>query len=455
MVITIRALLPATAVAFGGASPPAPQDLACKTSCHAATLGSAREIRRFRLLCAMRLDRRAIATLASVAALLAFANGARAQTEMPGAAPYAPPATVEAPPVEAAAPRVPLADPHDQVLRRLLRSGCRDGLLEARDLAASGGVTWAETVTRLCGEILREQAAPFQRTNGPSAERDGRGILVIYSTIYGIWAGIAFDVIFKVDDARPAILAPLLGMGVGLALSLGLTNDRPVTSGQSWAINTGLDYGSFNGAFWAGAWGFGAQHVVGTALATGVAGGAAGLLVANHFVPPQGDVEVVRSGLLWGTVGGLLGVATFAPTSNSDTVFRAAAVAMDLGFIAGLALASSFEVSRTRDLIIDAGTLGGGVAGLGIAVLAMGANGSGRAVAAGGLAGMMAGMLATIFLTRDMDRDDDDERAPVAALLGRDGRGRWRWGTPGPTPVFDGLGRRVIGATFTALGGTF
>jgi hypothetical protein len=400
----------------------------------------------------MRLDRRALAALVAVVAWLALASAARAQTEMPGAAPYAPPATAEAPPVEAAGRP---ADPHDQVLRRLLRSGCRDGLLEARDLAASGGVTWAETVTRLCGEILREQAAAFQRTNGPNAERDGRGILVIYSTIYGIWAGVAFDVIFKVDGVRTAILAPLLGMGVGLALSLGLTSDRPVTNGQSWAINTGLDYGSFNGAFWAGAWGFGSQHVVGTAFATGVAGGAAGLLVATHFVPRQGDVEVVRSGLLWGTVGGLLGVATFAPDSSSKTVFRAAAVAMDLGFIAGLALASSFEVSRSRDLVIDAGTLGGGVAGLGIAVLAMGTNGSGRAVAAGGLAGMTAGMLATIFLTRDMDRDDDDERAPVAALLGRDGRGCWRWGTPGAAPVFDGLGRRVVGATFTAVGGGF
>jgi hypothetical protein len=68
---------------------------------------------------------------------------------------------------------------------------------------------------------------------------------------------------------------------------------------------------------------------------------------------------------------------------------------------------------------------------------------------------MFAGMLATIYLTRDMDRDDDERGSPVAALVGRDARGRWRLGTPSPAPVLDGLGQRIIGATFTAVGGAF
>jgi hypothetical protein len=77
-----------------------------------------------------------------------------------------------------------------------------------------------------------------------------------------------------------------------------------------------------------------------------------------------------------------------------------------------------------------------------------------RKLAAGALAGMTLGMLTTIYLSRHMD-DGDDRGPTVGALLGRDPRGRWRLGTPDPTPVFDGLGRRVIGATFTAVGGTF
>ena len=396
----------------------------------------------------MRLDRRALLALSLVVFGLGFATRVRAQTAgvADATAPYAPPASAPAPAV----------DPHDAILERLLRWGCRDGLAEARGLAASGAVPWAETVTRLCGEILRRQPAPAPTRKASRAERDGRGTMVVWSTIYGIWTGIAVDVLFTINDARGAIIPPLLGMGAGLGLSLALTSDRPLTNGQAWTVVTGLQYGSFNGALWAGAFDFSAKSVVGTTLATGLASGAVALVVAQKAAPEQGDVEVVRSGLFWGTVAGMLGMLTISSNPNAKSFLRGAGVSMDLGFLAGLALAASVDVSRNRDLIIDAGTLGGGVAGLGLAWLAVaGPNASGRAIAGGGLAGMFAGMLATIYLTRDMDRDDDEPGSTVAALVGRDARGRWRLGTPGPAPVLDGLGQRIIGATFTAVGGAF
>ncbi|HVR02103.1 MAG TPA: hypothetical protein VMT47_08230 [Polyangia bacterium] len=394
----------------------------------------------------MRLDSRALVALSLVVVGLGFATRVHAQPA--GAAdvapPYAPPAS--APP--------PAADPHDAVLKRLLRSGCRDGLPEARGLAASGAVPWAETVARLCGEILQRQPTPAPRRMASRVERDGRGTMVVWSTIYGIWTGIAVDVLLTIDGARAAIIPPLLGMGAGLGLSLVLTSDHPLTNGQAWTVVTGLQYGSFNGALWAGAFDFSAKAVVGTTLATGLVSSAVALIVAQQVVPEQGDVEVVRSGLFWGTVAGMLGMLTVSANPSRTSFLRGAGVSMDLGFLAGLALAASVDVSRNRDLIIDAGTLGGGVAGLGLAWLAVaGPNASGRAIAGGGLAGMFAGMLATIYLTRDMDRDDDEPGSPVAALVGRDARGRWSMGTPGPAPVLDGLGQRIIGATFTAVGG--
>ena len=407
-------------------------------------------------------------SLAALLSWIVLESGVRAQTAPP--APYAPPAPAPtpapsapagAPPPEAAPapltlplPPTAVADPHDEVLRRLLRSGCRDGYREARELAASGGASWAETVTRLCGEILRAQPVPPVTTSHLHGERDGRGTIVVYSTFYGIWAGVAFDVMFTVSSVRASILPPLLGMGGGLALSLGLTSEHPITNGQAWAIATGYDYATINGAFWAGAFNFKAQDVVSTALATGLAGSAAGLLVATQIVPKQGDVEVVRSSLLWGGVGGLVGTAAFGSNPSSKTYFRVAAVSMDLAFLGGLAIASTTDVSRTRALLIDASTLGGGFAGLGITVLIAGTNNSRHSVFGGTLAGMAGGMLLSIFLTRDVDKPDEDE-APVAALVGRDARGRWRLGAPGATPVLDGLGQHVIGASFTAVGGAF
>jgi hypothetical protein len=410
----------------------------------------------------MRLRSPAPAVLLSSLPLLCLALGATARAaETPPGASVPAPASEAAPADAAPADATPIrTDPNEEVLRRVLRSGCRDGLPDVRALAASGSATWAETVGRLCGEILANQPAPLPPlvATAPSSrpERDGRGAIVIASTVYGIWVGIAADVIFTVDGVRSAIVPPLLGMAAGLGLSLVITGDHAIDNGQAWTIITGLEYGSVNGALWAGGLNLSAQSVVGTALATGLASGAIGLLVADKFDPRQGEIEVVRSGLLWGTATGMLGMLTVSNNGSSETFLRGAGVSMDLGFLAGLALAASFDVSRNRDLIIDAGTLGGGVAGLGVTWLIInGPGSSGRTLAGGTLAGMFAGMVATIYLTRNMDSHDDEAGPTVSALLGRDARGRWRWGTPGPTPVLDGLGRRIIGATFNALGGTF
>jgi hypothetical protein len=400
----------------------------------------------------MRLRPLAACLSASILCAAVLASpAARAQEP----APYAPPVPAQAPP-----PAAP--DASEEVLRRILASGCRDGLPEAQALAARGGTAWAETVSRLCGELLTapQPEVPPLKLVAPRerGERDGRAAIVIGSSAYGIWLGVAVDVLFGNDDVRGAIIPPLLGMGAGLAISLLATANHPIDGGQSWAIITGMEYGSINGALWAGGLDLDSEEVVGTALATGLGSSAVGLLVAEKLHPGQGDVEVVRSGLLWGTVTGLLAMAAISPDSDETSFFRVGAISMNLGFLGGLALAASFDVSRNRDLVIDAGALGGGFVGLGVSWLATaGPQGpNGRALAGGTIAGLYAGMILAAALTREMDDDPaDKDDAPVAALIGRDRRGRWKLGTPGPAPVMDGTGRRAIGATFTALGGSF
>jgi hypothetical protein len=378
---------------------------------------------------------------------LSLAGVARAQE----AAPYDASSAQVAPPPPP--PRL-----GEEALKRVLASGCRDGLPDVQTLAAQGGTAWAETVARLCGELLAAQQATVPRLKPPRlpGERNGRAAIVIGTSAYGIWLGVAADVLFENDSIRGAIIPPLVGMGAGLAVSLLATANHPIDGGQAWTIITGMEYGSINGALWAGSLNLDSQEVVGTALATGLASTAIGLLVAEKLHPRQGDVEVVRSGLLWGTVTGLLAMAAISPDSDDKAFFRASAVSMNLGFLGGLALAASFDVSRNRDLIIDAGALGGGFVGFGVTWLATaGPSMNGEPLAVGTLVGMYAGMGAAIFLTREMDLDDDDDAPSVAALYGRDARGRWGWGTPGVAPVLDGTGRRVLGATVTAFGGTF
>jgi hypothetical protein len=354
---------------------------------------------------------------------------------------------------DAAPPPAPTEDPAEAALRRVLSSGCRHGLAEVSAQAGNPAVPWAATVARLCAQILAAPAAPAAPP-AAAAPNDGRGLLVVGSTLYGIWLGIAADVLADINGVRSAIVAPLLGMAGGLGVSLLVTADHPVTSSQSWTIVTGFEYGSFNGALWAGGFDLHAKGVVGTALGTGLAGGGVGLYIATTRRPRSGDIEVVRSGLLWGSVAGLLTVEAFFPDAGAEVAWRAGAAAMDVGLVAGLGLAASFDLSRNRVLIIDAGTLGGGLTGFGLAwLIAGGPSSHGRALAGASLAGMFTGMAVAAYLTRHMDLGGDVAAATVPALLARDARGRWTAGTPAPVPLLDRAGQRISGAALTLVGG--
>jgi hypothetical protein len=281
---------------------------------------------------------------------------------------------------------------------------------------------------------------------------------VLWSSLYGIWLGIATDVLFDIDGDRAIIVPPLVGMAAGLGLSLAATRHARLTVGEAWTIITGMDYGTINGALWAGGLDFDSDGVVGTAVATGIAGSSIGLLVANTYSPSSGDIELVRSSILWGTTTGLLLTLVIAPDTSEEKAFTAAGLTMDAGLLAGIGLANYFELSRNRVLIIDAGALAGGLTGLGIAWLATGSGDANiRTLAASALGGMVAGIAVAAFATRDLD-DEDDARAAgpsIPALFARGADGRWGFGRPGPVPVFDGTGRRLVGATVTAFGGVF
>lgn len=297
-----------------------------------------------------------------------------------------------------------------------------------------------------------------------ASAQEGRGRLVLWSALYGIWLGVATDILFDIDSERAMILPPLLGMGAGLGLSIALTRNVPISTGQAWTIITGLDYGSLNGALWAGSLDLSYAGTVGTAVASSIAATSIAIAVADAKNPSAGAVEVVRSSLLWGTAAGLLGLATFAPRSSNlseEAALRTVAVTMDAAFVAGLALAHNVNLSRNRVLIIDAGAIAGAMAGLGIAWLASSDPGDdARAITAGGLVGLLAGIGVAAYFTSGMDDDDAEDKDQTAAaappgVFALDGRGRWHLGTPGPIPVFDGTGRRLVGATLNALSGSF
>jgi hypothetical protein len=356
----------------------------------------------------------------------------------------------------------PPPTPQDAALERVLRSQCRDGLEEVRALSGDPEAPWARTVTRLCGNILSESPVPAAAVTGGISEsasaNEGRGRLALWSSLYGIWLGIATDVVFDVNGTRSAVIAPMVGMGVSLGASLLITADHPVTTGQAWTIITGLDYASVNGALWGAGFGLSAKGVVGAAVATSAVATTTAVWVAAAERPKAGDIELVRSSLLWGTTAGLLGILSFGPSNiGAQTAWKGGALAMDVSLLAGVGLATHLDLSRNRVLIIDAGAIGGGLVGFGLAWLAgNGASGGGRSLAAGSLGGLVLGIGVAAIATRNLDSPGGSAQAlAYPALFARAADGRWSVTLPAPTPVLDATGTRAVGATVNAVGGLF
>jgi hypothetical protein len=347
----------------------------------------------------------------------------------------------------------------EQALGVVLRSGCAEGVAALAALADDAGVSAedravARRIVGLCQGVVAE------RPLADGVDRSGRGKLVFGGTLYGIWAGIAFDIIADIDDGRALVVPPLLGGVAGVTLSLLGTRHGEITTAQAWSTLTGFDYGTYSGLLWGAAANSDDENVVvGSALGTGLAGGIAAIMFSRDRHLLQGDIELVRSGGLWGFASGALLAAMVMP-EEGQVAFTMMGLGMDGGLLAGLGLAQVFDIPRNRMLFIDTGALSGGLLGFAAAFLAIGppdGEREGRILASSALAGLYAGLAASVYLTRNMLPDRQDARGGLPALVSRDPDGHWRLGRLALLPVVtsDGSHTRVTGVIAPLLGGAW
>lgn len=377
--------------------------------------------------------------------------------------PQASPAESDAAPASAA----PRADGAlDAALLRVLAPHCADETAALRSAALQADArerALLRRIVRLCDSLRASAADAGVRDTG--VDRSGRARLVVGATGYGLWAGIAADVLLEIEDARASVVPPLVGVGLGLGASLLATSEGEITAGQAWTVITGLDYGTYSGLLLAGAaeWDE-SRQVVGVALGSGLLGGALGAAAASALRPTAGDAEVVRSGGLWGFASaGLLAVA-IAPDEEPSLLGMMLA-GMDGGLLAGALLADRYAVSRSRMLLGDVGALAGGVAGLGAGILAVGSPSESerRAIAVTSLVGLHLGLGLSLFLTREMADEEAEgeprggraEHEPPAGLWVHDAAGEWGAGRLALQPALDATrpGVRPVGAWLPLLGG--
>jgi hypothetical protein len=108
----------------------------------------------------------------------------------------------------------------------------------------------------------------------PAQDRSDRVGVVVFSTLYGTWLGVAAPIIAEADDPKAYVASMMAGSITGLLASLNATQNHPISDGRASLINFGGWFGTWQGIAWSKA--LGAED--GRNVVTGaVIGGLAGL----------------------------------------------------------------------------------------------------------------------------------------------------------------------------------
>ena len=255
-------------------------------------------------------------------------------------------------------------------LRASGQPGAADALLELL-LRRFTGTASAGEADRLLG-LSRAQ---------PEPERPGRVELLVWSTTYGAWLGIALPVIGNTDQPEVFGLGMLLGAPVGFLSAREYLKRHPLTEGQARAITFGGSWGSWQGFGWTEVLDSGGDRhcdefgncwedaspsgralVAGTVLG-GLAGIGTGAVLARKPIS-SGVATSVSFGSLWGTWYGLaLGVLL---DLEDDNLLASTLAGGDAGLLAMAILAPRWNPSRNRARLVSLGGVVGLLAGGGL-----------------------------------------------------------------------------------------
>jgi hypothetical protein len=287
-----------------------------------------------------------------------------------------------------------------------------------------------ETVAARQARALRDSlvAAP---TPPPGLDQNGRVSVVVFSTLYGTWLGVAIPVIANADDPKTFVASMMAGSAAGLVISLNATENAAISDGRASLINFGGWFGTWQGIAWGNAIGVDTgEDIVAGSVIGGLTGMTAAILLTNNKEIRRGYATTVNFGGIWGSWFALCG-AMIADVQESETAWGI----VGTGGVAGVATtaiaARNTRMSRGRARLINIAGVVGTVFGLGIAVLAEVDDDPAIFAIMG--AGSVAGLLAGRSATKNYDstlRLDDDQRFGLLGLPYRQVIKETKWTPP-------------------------
>lgn len=314
-------------------------------------------------------------------------------------------------------------------------------LLEAaRSFEAEGAEEVARALYRRIVELYPSTPSAEEARERLAGLADGAGAsgsveLQVWSTLYGLWLGVAVPAAFGADGPEPYGAGLLVGGPAGFLGGRALTRSREWSVGQARAVTLGGSWGTWQGFGWQKVLELGVEEVCSpgsgacfeeddgeevfaSMVLGGLAGVAAGAVLARRPVPAA-TATGANLGSLWGTWFGV--AAGVLVDLEDDDLLAAALLAGNAGLVGGALAAPRWGWSRNRWRLVSIAGVIGGLGGLGIDLLTQ--PDDDKVAVAIPLATSLLGLGIGVLGSRGADGGADGAGAPGGAVLNvRDGR---------------------------------
>ncbi len=299
--------------------------------------------------------------------------------------------------------------------------------LETQDRLEVARALYEEVVRRYpntpSAETARARLADLVGLPPTAGPRDQRGDTEfrVWSTLYGLWLGVAVPMLADAQGSESYGAGLLLGGPTGYLA--GRVFSRSLSVGRARTISWAGTWGTWQGVGWANALNLGAEAGCEScgpgekeAVATALAGGLAGIVTAGLLSRDitEGTAAATYLGSLWGTWFGLAGATVL--DLDDEAMWASTLLVGNAGLIGGTLAGSHFDLSFRRAHMISLGGLIGGFGGVGVALITKPENPA--AAFAIPLATSLAGLGFGALLTRDGPDASGGESSTAFAASG-------------------------------------
>ncbi|MBI4540040.1 MAG: hypothetical protein HY704_11095 [Gemmatimonadetes bacterium] len=314
---------------------------------------------------------------------------------------------------------------------------------------------------------------------GREEEGSGRVELIVWSTLYGLWLGVAVPAALGAEEPEAYGAGLLVGGPLGFIASRAYSDRARLGEGHARAITFGGMWGTWQGLGWREVLDLGtrttrycsgpgdsqpcyedeeasSEVVIRAMLLGGLAGLGTGAMLARSRSITAGTATAVNFGALWGTWYGVATSILF--DIEGDEALALTLLGGNAGLVTAAILAPRWDLSRPRARLISIAGVAGLVGGFGLDLILQPE--SERTAILLPMLGSAAGLAIGAAWSRGQDRRGEGvPESPGAALLEiRDGRLRLDLPLPLPAalPVERASGRGwEVGARLTLLDARF